>query len=125
MVLHATASKPGFDLVFQNASFKCAFITKSEQYAPGKIETMKRHNESDEVFALIRGKAILVTGEGTLTQHEETVLQQGISYCVKAGTWHYLAVSEDALVFVTENSWVSAENTDEICVKDRHLRVEV
>ena len=125
MVLQATASKPGFELICTNNSFKCAFITRSAQYAPGQIKAMKRHNESDEVFILIQGKAMLVTGEPTQKQYMKTALQSGISYCVEAGTWHYLAVSEDALVFVTENSQVSGENTDEICIEEYDVIVEV
>ena len=118
MVIQGMASNPGFGLVCKNDFFKCAFITRSEQYAPGRIRTMKRHNESDEVFVLVQGKAMLVTGEPMQGQYEKTVLRSGVSYCVEAGTWHYLAVSEDALVFVTENSRVSGENTDELCIDD-------
>ena len=58
-------------------------------------------------------------------QVKHTALQTGVSYCVEAGQWHYLAVSEDAIVFVTENSDVSAANTDEIDVTDQLLIVEV
>ncbi len=86
---------------------------------------MKRHNCSDEVFALVQGRAVLVTGEPLRKQYEYIALQAGVSYCIEAGTWHYLAVSEDAMVFVTENSDVSAANTDEIDVKDQLLIVEV
>ena len=125
MVLQGTASKSGFDLIYNGDSFKCAFISKSEQYAPGKLTAMKRHNESDEVFVLVQGKAKLITGEPMQNQYKETVLQQGVFYCVEAGTWHYLAVSEDALVFVTENSQVSGENTDEIRIEATNVIVEV
>lgn len=118
MVLQRTASAPGFDLVYKNNSFKCAFITRSAQYAPGQIKTMKRHNESDEIFVLIHGKAMLITGEPSQKQYRKTVLESGTMYCVETGKWHYLAVSKDALVFVTENGQVSAANTDEICVED-------
>ena len=125
MVLQGMASKPGFDLVCKNDSFKCAFITRSAQYAPGQIKTMKRHNTSDEVFVLVRGNALLVTGEPTKEQYHRTVLESGVSYCVEAGTWHYLAVSEDALIFVAENSQVSAVNTDEICIEEHNVIAEV
>lgn len=36
---------------------------------------------------------------------------------------HHLVVSDDALVFVTENSWVSAENTDVVNVEEQGLVV--
>ena len=125
MVQEGLAEKSGFALVHKNNTFKCAFITTDAQYAPGQIRAMKRHNSSDEVFALIRGRAVLVTGEPLQRQYAYTELQTGVSYCVEAGEWHYLAVSEDAVVFVTESSDVSAVNTDEIDVTDQLLIVEV
>ena len=84
---------------------------------------MKRHNESDEVFVLVKGRATLVIGDVGRQEYIMTELKKGISYCVPAGTWHYLAVSEDALVFVTENSQVSAENTDTVSVEEQGLTV--
>ena len=44
-------------------TFKCAFITHSDQYTFGKVSSMKRHNKSDEVFILVTGKAVLLTGD--------------------------------------------------------------
>ena len=59
MVLQNSVSKTGFELVYKNNLFKCAFITQNEQYAPGKISCLNRHNKSDEIFVLIQGKAVL------------------------------------------------------------------
>ena len=125
MVLKKTVSKSGFELVYKNDLFKCAFITRNEQYAPGKISTLKRHNKSDEIFVLVQGKAVLLTGDPSNTEYSITELQSGIEYCVEAKTWHYLAVSEDAMVFVVENFDVSKENTDELNVEDQNIILEV
>ena len=120
-----TVTRPGFEPVCKNEMFLCAFITASEQYAPGKVASMKRHNGSDEVFVLLKGKATLLTGDPLQKQYTRTVLQTGVSYCVEAGTWHYLAVSEDAMIFVAENSQVSKLNTDEIRMEDQQITVEL
>lgn len=117
MVLEGRAEGSGFKLTCSNADFKCAFITKSPQYAYGQVKILKRHNESDEVFTLISGKATLLTGESGKAEYVATELKKGVAYCVEAGTWHHLAVTEDALVFVVENSGVSGENTDAISVE--------
>ena len=118
MVLEGKSEKAGFCLVCKNNDYKCAFITCSPQYAYDKVTELKRHRESDEVFTLISGKATLLTGEPEGGEYDTRELQKGISYCVPAGTWHYLAVSEDALVFVVENSGVSAENTDAVSIEE-------
>ena len=124
MVQERVASRPGFDVVCKNELFKWAFITLSDQYAYGQVKIMKRHNESDEGFVLIKGQATLLTGDPIEKAYIKTELKTGTSYCVEAGTWHYLAVTEDALVFVVENSEVSGANTDAINVEDQHLFVE-
>ena len=119
MVLEGVPEGNGFQLTCVNDTFKCAFITYSPQYSYEQVDVLKRHNESDEVFTLISGKATLLTGEPDKEKYDVRKLKKGVSYCVTAGTWHYLAVSEDALVFVVENSDVSSANTDEVAVEIR------
>ena len=103
-------SMPGFGTVVKNARFKCAFITHSSAYGFGKVDQMKRHNNTDEIFVLLSGKAIILLLENE--RFAEYVLEQGSAYNVKQGTWHYLAVSEDARVFVTESADTDGTNTD-------------
>ncbi len=104
------AEKPGFDAVFTNERFKCAFITKSAQYSFGPVTEMKRHNETDEIFVLLKGEAVMLTMEdGYFT---ETPLSEGFAYNVSRGTWHYLALSADAEVFVAENADTTNQNSD-------------
>lgn len=54
MVITETFSKAGYCPIVHNQNFKCAFITVSEQYAYGKVKELKRHNDSDEVFVLLK-----------------------------------------------------------------------
>ncbi len=102
--------KNGFDTVFLNERFKCAFISHSPLYSYGRVSEMKRHSETDEIFTLISGIATLLIYEDG--KFEETKLCKNEAVNVKKGTWHYLAVSEDALIFVCENADTSSENTD-------------
>lgn len=124
MVLEGKSEKAGFYLTCKNRDFKCAFITQSSQYAYGKVSLLKRHRESDEVFTLIEGDAKLLTEEPDKEKYEIRKLVKGRSYCVTADTWHYLAVSDDALVFVVENGEVSAENTEAVSVDEQSLYVD-
>ncbi len=110
MFSQETSKKAGFDTVIKNESFKCAFITLSPAYAFGTVEEMKRHNETDEIFILLNGSAVmLIYEDGIFTEYP---LAKSAAYNVHAGTWHYLAVSEDALVFVTENANTDSTNSD-------------
>lgn len=125
MVLESFAKDQGFGVTFENKDFKCAFITHSEQYKCGRVHIIKRHTESPEVFVLLNGKATLLTGDPSIGEYIKTNLQMKQSYCITSGTWHYLAVSEDALVFVVENSNVSGVNTEALDVWEQGLILEV
>ena len=112
MVTTLPITAPGFCPVVQNPQFKCAFITPSAQYSFGEIAQMKRHNDTDEIFVLLSGTATLLTLEEGGPQ--TVALQKNIAYNVCAGTLHHLAVSEDAVVFVTESGSMDPKNTETI-----------
>lgn len=110
MLTTKSPEKSGFEKFFFNDNFKCAFITASPQYSFGKVTQMKRHNLTDEIFVLLSGRAVILICENGA--FSETELKEGRAYDVGKGTWHYLAVSDDALVFVVENADTDASNTD-------------
>ena len=120
MVITANQEEAGFETVFQNPAFKCSFISPSKQYAYGNIKLLKRHNDTDEVFVLLEGSAVLLTKDDD-SGYQVTPLQQKIAYNVTKGTWHHLAVSDNALVFVTESGSMLKENTQSIDVESEGI----
>lgn len=124
MVISKIPTQAGFEAVFQNNGFKCAFITAHPQYAFGKIREMKRHNDSDEVFVLLQGNAVLLTKEDGSANCERTVLRPQCAYNVTSGTLHYLAVTDDAVVFVAESGTMKKENTQTINVESENLYIK-
>ena len=117
MVITKKTSMEGFEPIFHTPNFKCDFITQSPQYDFGKVKEMKRHNDSDEVFVLLSGSAVLLTREEGSFEYAKTPLEYHTAYNVQQGTWHYLAVSEDALVFVSESGTMKKENTESMNVE--------
>lgn len=115
MIQKLSIEKNGFCPILETEQFKCAFITIDDQYRHGKITQMKRHNDSPETFTLIQGSATLLTKEDSFV---ETPLEKGCAYLVGAGTWHYLAISEDAILFVCENSGMLPQNTDTLTLEE-------
>ena len=88
MFTSETSTKAGFDAVIKNESFKCAFITHSPAYAFGKVVEMKRHNETEEIFVLLKGRAVmLIYEDGIFSEYE---LSENTAYNVHKKTWHYL-----------------------------------
>ena len=100
----------GFNSILKSEGWQIASITYDAQYSKEGFTSMKRHRTSDEVFVLIKGSATLHTVEdGKLVSKN---LEKETVYCVYKGTWHYLEISEDALLFVTENSKMLPEETE-------------
>lgn len=99
----------GFDVAHEFEGWKIAYITSAEQY--GELKVVKRHTQTDEVFILINGSATLFTADGDCPL-EKTVLEKEKLYIVKKNTWHHLAVSDNALLIVVENSNTNRENTE-------------
>lgn len=125
MITTSTHSKAGFCPVVRNSQFLCAFITPSPMYAPGKVKEMKRHNDTDEVFVLLSGKGVLLTRDDAKEKCQVTKLSPGTAYTVKAGTWHYLALSDDGKVFVTESGYINPDNTDKTDVTSKNIIAEI
>ncbi len=121
MITVSTHSESGFCPVVRNSQFLCAFITPSPMYALGKVTEMKRHNDTDEVFVLLSGKAVLLTRDDAKEKCLVTQLSSGTAYTVKAGTWHYLALSDDGKVFVTESGSIDPCNTDKADVSSENI----
>ena len=92
----------GFCSILKSDGWQIASITYSSQYSKEGFTSMKRHLTSDETFILVRGNAMLHTVEDGKLISED--LEKETVYCVYKNTWHYLEISEDALLFVTENS---------------------
>lgn len=72
---------------------------------------IERHNRSDEVFVLLRGKATLfVLSEGEPLQAHD--LEPGVIYNVPQGVWHNLIASRDSSFLIVENAGTHLEDTE-------------
>jgi mannose-6-phosphate isomerase-like protein (cupin superfamily) len=73
----------------------------------GKIE---RHNETEEVFVLLRGQSVLFvrTDEGIFAYD----MQPGVLYNVGRGTWHNVIGTKDANWLIVEAKNTAVENSN-------------
>jgi len=71
------------------------------------IVKVDMHLQTDEVFILLRGIAVLVVaaahGPETL-QFECVRMRPGITYNIPVNTWHNIAMDRDASVLIVERS---------------------
>lgn len=94
----------GFCILKEFEGWKVGFLRYSDQFSG--LTKLERHMETDEVFVLLEGSAILYTGSG------QKHMKKNLLYNIPKGVWHHIVVSEDATVLVIENSNTTAENTE-------------
>lgn len=105
--------KPGFKPVVQFGAWRVAVLNFIDHLLPQKLTNMQRHDETDEVFVLLKGRCILFVGDG---KDEAGVIQAAEMaplkiYNVKRGTWHNHTMSKDASVLVMENRETTDQNS--------------
>lgn len=101
----ASHTLAGYKPVIDYANWRVAILNFSDDLRPEKIMALQRHNETDEVFVLLRGRCLLFLGEGDETIgaiHGQDMIPHTI-YNVKKGAWHSHTLSEDAMVLIVEN----------------------
>lgn len=93
--------------------WRVAVLRYLDELQPDKISYLERHNETDEVFVLIQGQAVLFMGEGgeTVEIISPVTMQSGVLYNVKRGAWHAVALSHDATILLVENRDTGKENS--------------
>jgi mannose-6-phosphate isomerase-like protein (cupin superfamily) len=75
-----------------------------------KFGEVERHNNTDEVFVLTHGRAMLFTSNDHELRIEEMI--PGAVYNVLKGTWHNLLATRDASWIIVENQGTDNSNSE-------------
>ncbi|OIP44008.1 MAG: hypothetical protein AUK28_11400 [Desulfobacterales bacterium CG2_30_60_27] len=107
---HAEA---GYRPVLDFDAWRVAILNHAEDLRPENLTRMQRHNETDEVFVLLRGRCILFLGQGAdaVTRVFAEDMQPFKIYNVKKAAWHTHTLSEDAMVLIVENRDTTYDNS--------------
>jgi hypothetical protein len=96
-------SEPGYQPLVFSQDWQVALLNWEPAFDLPNIGEIERHNQTDEVFILIRGRAVLFTITDTAMQAAD--MQPGAIYNVLRGSWHNLISTRDA-------AWIIVENRD-------------
>jgi ureidoglycolate hydrolase len=93
--------------------WRVAFLRYIDELLPENIVNAEKHLETDEVFVLLAGKAVLIIGSGDDEVLEMTpyTMEPYILYNVKQNAWHNIVMSQDATILLVENRNTSRVNT--------------
>jgi hypothetical protein len=106
-------NKEGYSPVVDYCAWRVAVLNYSDQLLPQNLKAVQRHNETDEVFILLRGRCILFIGDGD----QEVTGLFGVNmepfklYNVKKSTWHTHTLDKDAMVLIVENRDTTFDNS--------------
>lgn len=105
--------------------WRVAVLAYCENTRLEKIKTMQRHDRTDEVFVLIRGKVTLYTGgDGETPENIQAVrLEPYKVYNVKKGVWHNHVLDEEGIVLIVENSDTEDTNSPVQSLTEEQLKI--
>lgn len=93
--------------------WRVAALAFCQNTTPEMIETMQKHDETDEVFVLMKGNATLITaGNGEVPGELSLCKMEPLKvYNVKKGYWHNHVLDEEGLVLIVENNNTCDDNS--------------
>jgi hypothetical protein len=96
-------------LVFSH-DWQVALLNWEPIFDLDKMGEIERHINTDEVFVLIKGRALLFTLDEEGIQVSD--MQSGAIYNVVKGAWHNLISSRDATWIIVENRGTHLTDTE-------------
>lgn len=96
----------GYNPFFIKESWQVAQLNFMNEQGLYAIKKMDMHMETDEVFVLTKGTAVLIAAmlQEEKFSFELIKMEAGITYNIKANLWHNIAMDTDAQVIIIEKS---------------------
>lgn len=107
---------PGYLPLVDYERWRVAVLNFCPELRPQALGSLQRHDLTDEVFVLLRGRCLLFVADGADGADAAVAihacdLRPGVVYNVVRGTWHTHALTPDAMVLVVENRDTTRENS--------------
>ena len=96
----------GYNPFFIKDTWQVAQLNFMPEQGLFNIKKMDKHLQTDEVFVLTKGTAVLIAGvlESEEFSFELLKMQVGVTYNIPVNLWHNIAMQEDAEMIIVENS---------------------
>lgn len=95
----------GYDPTFISDGWQAAFLNYAPTETLESIVKLDIHHETDEVFVLLTGRAVLIAASISDTiQYDLIDMEPGVIYNIPRETWHKIAMYEGARVCIVEKS---------------------
>ena len=105
---------PGYKPILINDGWQIGHLNYMSELRADTIDSIERHNLTDEVFILFSGDSLLTaaveTPEGL--QWEVIPMQKSVTYNIPAGLWHTIAMSPGDVVLIVEKDGTHLGDVD-------------
>lgn len=103
----------GYKPVIDYETWRVAILNYCEELEIQNIKTMQKHDETDEVFVLLKGNCTLFSGgKGDNIGDVDGIAMKPLQlYNVKRGVWHTHTLDKDGMVLIVENKDTSDFNS--------------
>ena len=114
----------GYKPLIDFNSWRVAVLNYIDELLPERLDSMQRHDDTDEVFVLLQGHCILFLGSGDELVDEVYAedLQPLKFYNVKKGCWHTHTLNKDAAVLIVENCNTSDKNSPRVALNPAQIQ---
>ena len=122
-------SGAGYQPLVDFGAWRVALLRYMDGMHPENNHQLERHNETDEVFVLLKGRGVLIIGgDGSqVSEFAPQVMEVGKIYNVRCHTWHTILLSREASVLIVENQDTGEANSEYLPVPEecRQQLVEI
>lgn len=102
-----------YKIAMSYGSWRVAYLNHADTFVEENFEKIERHNETDEVFVLLKGSAVLIIGE----ELNRIEMEPHKIYNVPKGVWHHIFTKEGTSVLIIENEDTGDKNSDYLYIK--------
>jgi len=112
----------GYKPLIDYGDWRVAILRPNHGAQSADIDSVERHNRTDEVFVLLNGFGVLFIGDGEkrLERLYPQLMEQGKLYNIKRSAWHTIFLSPNSNVLIIENRDTGVENTDFFSLQPEH-----
>lgn len=103
----------GYQPMIDYKSWRVAILKYCEELEIQNLKTMQKHNETDEVFVLLKGNCTLFVGgnRDDIREIDGVNMEPLKLYNVKKGVWHTHTLDKGGTVLIVENKDTGDDNS--------------
>lgn len=107
--------------------FLVSILNPLPRLCPEQTVSMQKHNETEECFVLLRGRAMLYVADGEQApgRIEAHLLEPGKIFTVPRGVWHSPVMSPDAKILLVEDRNTGNDNSPRVPLTEDQKAVVV